>query len=374
MVVFLLIFGLLKLYLAFSARVAVSAADCHSLVQVLLPIKGSTPRLEEILRSVLTQTYTNFMVSFIIEKEDDDCHPLLKRLCDEFTGNEILVSGPTALCGQKNHSLAFGADHLRPETRIVVTCDSSSLARPDWLKSLTRPIREGKGLCVTTFRTFNPSCGSLAGVCQAIYGSLVSLLIAIEPKPWGGSTAIERDTFDRLDIRSHWLKTVVDDLVMGNVLGSNGLQVIFAPDSIMESPLNRQTFQGFLSFLHRQILFPKFTNPGVWLSSMVWQFLMTASCIFSFAILASNLCSFAFGLETLVALLYLLTLVGAFVVLNQINPHGVPVSLWLLAMFPLLLTTTYVYLRSVFVDYIDWSGKRYHCGRDGIVKSYEDLS
>lgn len=373
-VVFLLIFGLLKLVLAGNSRSQPSPMLPAPLIQVLCPVKGVSDCQDIVLRSLLDQSYSNFIVTFIIEDEFDPIRPLLQRLLADFPNVEVLISGATNLCGQKNHGLAFAAERLRPETEIVVTCDGNSIAGSDWLDSMSRPIRQGTASAVTTFRTFNPRPATLAGVCQAIYGAFLSLLIAIAPKPWGGSTAIKRGVFDRLNVSKYWRQTVVDDLVLGNVLSDSRVKIFFSLESVMETPLTSQSFSGFLGFIDRQILFPKFTNPGVWISSMIWQFMLSISFLASLWIVGTAFFHFSASLDVLASVFFLFAFFGAMLILNGIHPHSVPKSAWLVSAFPLMALLTYVYLRSLFLDYIDWSGKRYHCGQRGLVTRFEELS
>ena len=342
-------------------------------IEVLVPIKGVTELLEAVVDSILNQSYPHYNVTFIVEDENEMALPILENRCNQLERCRIVVAGKSLIGGQKNHNLVFASGLIREDTKIIVTCDSSNIARPNWLESLTLPIRSGLSPASTTFRAFHPDPLSVAGVCQAVYGSMLTLLIAVKPKPWGGATAIRRDVFENLKVRSAWRETVVDDLILGNLLEGAGIQIQVSPDSAMETPLRGQSIKGLLSFLHRQILFPKFTNPGVWLSSMAWQFLITASLVVSLFILGKSLLSLSIDGNTIVALCFLASLFGAFAVLNALNPYGLGLASWFIACIATLGVTSYVYVHSLFVDYIDWGGKRYHCGPSGVVKRFHEL-
>lgn len=343
------------------------------MVEILVPIKGVSEFQSVVVDSLLRQSYPSYKITFIIEDEQEPALPMLESKCSDLSRCAILVAGTSEAGGQKNHNLSFASGLILPDTKIIVTCDISNLAQPDWLDSLTLPIRTGRAVAATTYRTFHPNPLSLAGISQAVYGSMLSLLIAIKPKPWGGATAIRRDVFEALQVRMAWRDTVVDDLVLGNLLEEAGIEIQLAPDSAMETPLGRQSFKGLLSFLRRQILFPKFTNPGVWLSSMAWQFMMSASFLFSLFLVINSIVTLSLDLSAMIALGYLVVLFGSFVVLNALNPHGVMLLPWLMASVATLAVTTYVYVHSLFVDYIDWGGKRYHCGSKGVVKRFHSL-
>ena len=370
-VVFLLILGLLKLFLATRSGVADSPCNTHPMVEVLVPIKGVSEFQSVVIDSLLRQSYPDYKIYFIVEDDQEPALPMLEAKCRGLSHCAVLVAGASEAGGQKNHNLAFASGLIRPDTEIIVTCDISNLAQPHWLDSLTLPIRTGRAVASTTYRIFHPNPLSLAGVSQAVYGSMLSLLIAIKPKPWGGATAIRRDVFEALQVRAAWRKTVVDDLVLGNLLEEAGIEIQLAPDSAMETPLGRQSLKGLLSFLRRQILFPKFTNPGVWLSSMAWQFMMSASLILSVCLLVNAIVSQSLDLGAVVAFGYLVVLSGSFVVLRALNPHGIKLGPWLMASIATLGVTTYIYIHSLFVAYIDWGGKRYYCGPNGVVKWFD---
>ena len=180
------------------------------------------------------------------------------------------------MCGQKNHNLVQGIKHLSPSTEVVVFCDSSNMVDTDWLRRFTEPVRTGAFEVVTTFRAFDPRPATIWGICQAIYAAFLLLLIANKPKPWGGATAIARNTLDRLDVIGEWSRNVIDDLALGNILDKAGIPVFLDPRSLLRSPLPNQSLSGLIHYLDRQILFPKWTNPIIWFTTLLFQLSVTA--------------------------------------------------------------------------------------------------
>ncbi|MBM3302781.1 MAG: glycosyltransferase, partial [Deltaproteobacteria bacterium] len=121
-------------------------------LEILVPVKGVFPDQESILASLLKQDYASYGVMFIIEGEQDPANALIDKLCAQFPIARKVISGVSNACGQKNYNLVKGAGELRPETDIIVFCDSTNAAQPCWLRNFTAPLRAGKVEVVTTFR------------------------------------------------------------------------------------------------------------------------------------------------------------------------------------------------------------------------------
>ncbi len=342
-------------------------------IEVLVPIKGLLPDQESILEALLTQSYPAYHVIFIVESEEDPVNALLDEVCARHGHARKVISGVAERCAQKNHSLVQGLRHLRQETECLVFYDASNVADSQWLSRFTWPLRKGVSQVVTTFRAFEPIPQTLWGVAQAIYASFLLLLIANKPKPWGGATGIMRSTFDRSRVVDTWSRNVIDDLTLGNVLDKAGIPVLLDPINRLRSPLRRQSLWGFLNYLDRQILFPKFTNPFVW-AVMTGSYLNLTLAISVTAVLGLmfplNQAGAYFGFLSCGFLAFVVVVLMLF---RQLNPFSISASKWLAASFPFIFATAFVFLRSIFRSYIDWHGARYWPGKDGLVLSVKRI-
>lgn len=364
----LIILGTLKMR---SPRTGPSHNDrvvTPSPVEVLVPLTGVFPYQEETLSSLLEQTHSCYRVMFILESSDDPAESLVNRLCERYSHARKIISGLSRSCGQKNHNLLAGIRNLRPETKIIVICDSTNKADPEWLIRLTQPLETSRERVITTFRAFHPQPETVGGVCQAIYGSFLLVLALLRPMPWGGATAMRRDTFEELHVDDAWSRTVVDDLTLGNVLHRAGIQVTMDHENRLTSPLMNQTVVGFLDYLDRQILFPKFTNPGIWAATLISHLNTTAAVLVSFI---TGLALFPAGLvgPAAASMSYGL-LVGTLIVallLRCLNPFSVSIRSWLVAFYPCVFLAAFVFLRSLFRNYIRWHGRTYWVGAGGVV-------
>jgi ceramide glucosyltransferase len=336
-------------------------------LEVIVPLKGIVAGQEFPLESLLKQDYPSYGLIFVLESENDPANSTVDGLMERYPFARKVISGMAVLCAQKNHNLVAGLRSVKPETEILVFCDSTNAADPGWLRRLTRPLRSGDCQVITTFRAFRPDPVTLGAVCQAIYASFIRLLGAIKPTPWGGATAIRRETLEKLNIAQAWSRTVVDDLILGNALDRAGIRVCMDPHNLLKSPIQGQSVKGFLSYLDRQVLFPKFTNPWMWAAALVLHMNLTLAIIVAafMGVLfpagqVGALCGWlAYGFLAITALVAL--------VLKWTNPSRISVKHWLICFLPCIFLSAFVFLRSIFRNYIDWHGKRYWPGKGGVV-------
>lgn len=336
-------------------------------VEILVPVKGVSPCHEVSLRSLLEQDYAPYLVTFILESPHDPASSLVDELRSEYSIARKVISGISESCAQKNHSLVEGVKALQPETEILVFCDSTNEAESQWLKDFTAPLRAGDAQVVTTFRAFDPRPETIAGMCQALYASSIVVLNAMKKSPWGGATGIQRNVFESLRVVDTWSRTVVDDLVLGNVLRQAGVEVHFDPRHLLKTPLHGQTYRGLLSYLDRQILFPKFTNPGMWLSSLFCSVNLTMGMLAALCAAALYVLGYSGPLLGCASAVSLGVGVIAGLSLRSLSPLKLSASRWLISMIPLLVLGSFVFLRSIFVNSIEWHGTKYYPGNSGVV-------
>ena len=342
---------------------------------ILIPVKGPITDEGSILRSLLEQDHSAYYVTFIIESEDDPAKEVLDVLCKRFSHARTLVSTPSTSCCQKNQNLIKGVNHLHTETKIIVFCDSSNEAPSGWLARFVQPLENDSAQVVTTFRSFDPQPQTLGGICQTLYGTvLLAMMVLLPyPKPWGGATAIRRDVFEELDVKREWAHTIVDDLILGNVLDRAGIRVKLDLNNLLRTPLQNQTIKQFTSYLDRQIMFPKFTNPMIWLLSLLSHIDLPLS--FTVAIVMSTIL-FPAGLVNgslgMVALAYLGAVVLAAFLLRTLNPFSISFVRWLVAILPCTTMAAFIFLRSIFRNYIVWNGRKYIPGREGVILAVMD--
>ncbi|MEW6669117.1 MAG: glycosyltransferase family 2 protein [Thermodesulfobacteriota bacterium] len=338
--------------------------------EVLVPITGRFAGQEEIVRTLLAQDHPNYRVAFIVEGESDPANPMVDRLCLSHGNARKILSGVSLSCGQKNHNLITGIRNLRPETQVVVFCDATNRVDPGWLLRFTRPLDSDSNRVLTTFRDFDPIPPTLGGVCQAIYAAFLLVLPRLRPSPWGGATAMHRRLLERLRVTDAWSRTVVDDVVLGRLLYERRVPLILDRGNRLETPLRNRSMRDFLAYLERQVLFPKFADPFIWLATLALHLNLTLATLWAFLS-----CLALFPLHLVGAWAgwtawgFLLCEAVTALVLRGATSHRIPAWKWLIALYPCIILGAYVFLRSMFLREILWQGRRYLVGRDGMVLS-----
>ncbi|MGO9122729.1 MAG: glycosyltransferase family 2 protein [Desulfomonilaceae bacterium] len=344
------------------------------MMEILVPIKGVVPDQEKILESLLRQDYPSYNVIFLIESQDDPAGSLIDNLSSRFSHAKKVITGVAGLCGQKNHNLVQGMQNLSSNTEIIIFCDSSNMVGTNWLTHFTEPIRTGLFKVVTTFRTFDPRPATVWGISQAIYSAFLLLLIANKPKPWGGATAIDRKLFNDLNVIEEWSRNVIDDLALGNILDRAEIPVFLDPKSLLRSPLPNQSLSGFIHYMDRQILFPKWTNPIIWSGTLVFELGLTAATVIAVVIATF----FPFGLINPIlgwsSYIFIVVVFAAAFLFWSMNPFRISLFSWLISFLPFIFVTAFVFARSLFRNYIDWHGRRYYPAKGGVVLCVEVTS
>jgi len=368
----LLYLGLLKVSWGARKKQVVDHTVDAPPIEILVPVKGTNNTQKDALLSLITQDYPCHKVTFIIESLSDPASGVLDALCREFPNARKLIAGISSLCAQKNHNLVHGLSNLHPETAIVVFCDATNCAPPRWLQRFTEHLRKKEGEVVTTFRQFSPKPQTISGVSQALYGAVVLLLASVVPKPWGGGTAMRRETLEKIPIIETWSQTIVDDLTLGNILGKAGIGVHMDSRNLLQSPLPHHSFSAFAKYLDRQILFPKFTNHFIWGTLMVLHVNLTLSM--PLAALQAIMVSSGFSTDLLqyAWVAFLLCMVGLAESARRVVNPRISSWRWFTALIPVLGVGSFLFLKSIFTRSITWAGRVYWCGKGGVVKGIED--
>jgi cellulose synthase/poly-beta-1,6-N-acetylglucosamine synthase-like glycosyltransferase len=342
-------------------------------LEIIVPVKGQTESQKRILASLLLQEYKQYRVMFVVETSSDPANQVVNDLCEHYAHAFKIVSGKSRHCAQKNFNLIKGIQALDEKTELIVFCDSTNEVGPNWLKEFTFPLRDKACDVVTTFRGFKPEPENIWAVSQAIYGTLLLLLMTLAPRPWGGATGIRRSLVSKLNVAEAWSNTVVDDLVLGNVLEKAGCKTLFQPQLALKSPLFNQTFRQFADYLNRQLLFPKFTNPGIWLGTTIIE-LNFATCLAAVTVVAfiQLLGSMHWASWWVLALPPWVVAIGTFW-LRKYSLYTISSARWVLGTFVLIAVAGIILARSIFVKYIEWHGIKYWTTSGGVVVGVERL-
>lgn len=235
---------------------------------VIVPCKGIDEELEENIRPLLVQEYREYEVIFVTESAADPAHELISRMLKQTRRSAWLVAaGDAHNRGQKVHNLCAALDALDSIDRkaeILVFADSDARPTRQWLAELIAPLGDKRIGATTGFRWYLPIKGGLFSQLLSVWNSsALGLLGESSGLAWGGSTAIRRETFEKLDIRRRWDRAVSDDYVLTAALKEAGQRIKFIPQCLVASHADAG-LKDLLEFTTRQMRITRVYSPKVW--------------------------------------------------------------------------------------------------------------
>ena len=237
-------------------------------VSVIAPGRGLEPGLRENLQSLLEQDYPRYEVLFVFDREED---PAI-QLGDELGHGSsriarTIIAGSATDSGQKVHNLRVAVTEIDPQAEVIVFVDTDARPAKDWLKCLVAPLADETLGASTGYRWFVPSRGGIASRLRGVWNASVASALGSDTSKnfcWGGSTAIRRTTFEKLDVGERWRGTVSDDFTITRVLKEAKLPIHFTPNCIVAS-VGDCDFRELFEFTTRQIKITRVYASHLWL-------------------------------------------------------------------------------------------------------------
>jgi ceramide glucosyltransferase len=251
--------------------------DFQPFVSVIAPGRGLEPGLIDNLRPLVTQDYPRHEVLFVFDALDD---PAL-RIVDELksTSTRTIIAGPATDSGQKVHNLRVAVNEVDPQSEVLVFVDTDARPAKDWLRKLVAPLADETLGASTGYRWFIPDHGGIASRLRSVWNASVASALGSNTAKnfcWGGSTAIRRATFTKLDVSERWRGSVSDDFTITHVLKEAKLPIHFTPLCLVAS-VGDCGFRELIEFTTRQIKITRVYAPHLWLP------LLLGSALFAIA-------------------------------------------------------------------------------------------
>jgi ceramide glucosyltransferase len=336
----------------------------------IVPVAGTSPGLEERLATFLTQDYPDYQVIFAVRDLDDPAARLLSRFIRPQPQARLVVAGPARNCGQKNTNLLAGVKLAGEDPDLLVFADANQTAPPDFLRRLVAPVVRGEAEVASGYHHLIPSHRGLAGWGRALT-VLTLYLTKTLPRlnqPWGGATAIRRETFYALGVQRLWGETVVDDVSLAARVRRAGLGTALAPGAALTTPSSADTWSSWQDWLFRQWIYLKFYLPGSWLAAGI--FLQLAVILTLVAVLRVSLALVhaMWSFWDLPAAGFLSGLAALALALRPLHPAPPSPARWLAAGLAALVMASWVHLKTAFSHRITWRGLTYRMAPGGRVR------
>jgi ceramide glucosyltransferase len=246
--------------------------DFQPFVSVIAPTRGIEPGFAENVRPLMVQDYPAYEVLFVFDDPADAALEIVKQ----FSGR-IVISGPANGTGQKVHNLIAAVNEIDERCDVIVFVDTDARPERDWLRKLVAPLSDQNLGASSGYRWFIPERGGLASRLRGVWNASIASALGEDTKKnfcWGGSTAIRRETFERLSVAKRWAGTVSDDFTITKVLKEAQLPIHFTPNCLVPS-VGDCDFRELLEFTTRQIKITRVYASHLWLPLMLGAGLFT---------------------------------------------------------------------------------------------------
>ena len=253
--------------------------DFHPFVSLIAPGRGLEPGLVENVTTLLTQDYPAYEVLFVFDREDDPALNVLEELIKHGFPpvTRTIIAGPATDCGQKVHNLRVAVDEIDPQSVVLVFVDTDARPAKDWLRKLVAPLADETVGAATGYRWFIPERGGIASQLRGVWNASVASALGGDRAKnfcWGGSTAIRRATFARLNVSERWRGSISDDFTITRVLKEAKLPIHFTPLCLVAS-VGDCDFHELIEFTTRQIKITRVYASHLWLPLLLGSSLFT---------------------------------------------------------------------------------------------------
>ena len=231
----------------------------HDRITVFCPCKGTDSEFEKNIRSILDQDYPNYDIIFIVESGDDPAFTALRNLGI----SKILIAGHATDCGQKVHNLAYAVTHSDHAADIYVFCDSDARFSRNWLAKLVAPLDATN--ITTGYRWYAAARADLPTLMRSGWNASSVGVLGDHNRnfAWGGSTAIYRETFERLNILRAWHGSVSDDYAITNAAHRAGAKILFVPECLIPT-YGECSWRELFEFTTRQVVITRVYHARLW--------------------------------------------------------------------------------------------------------------
>lgn len=356
----------------FRDELAKPASTYTPFVSVFVPCRGIDQGMLENLDALLSQDHPDYEVVFIVDEESDKAKDLIEAAWREARRQVKLVVAPKATdSSQKVENLREGVTYADERTEVFVFADSDARPSREWLRSLVAPLTDENVGAATGYRWFISPRRTFAAEIRNMWNAPIASALGPNRASnfcWGGSTAVRRDVFERLDIRERWKGTLSDDFTVTRAMNDARLDIVFVPQALIPS-IEDCGWRHLFEFTTRQMKITRVYMPKLWVLSFI------GSGLFNLVMLASllivifsprNDLNVAIALLTIVLITFFsigkswLRLTAVRLALKQ---YGLELRQQVLPQFALWTLTPAVFLYNCSVAFLSrrvtWRGTRY---------------
>ncbi|MDF1657579.1 MAG: glycosyltransferase [Verrucomicrobiales bacterium] len=195
-----------------------------------------------------------------VSKEDPHwTHPESDKSLKEIT---LVCAGTSEAEGQKVHNQRAAFEQLTTADEVVVFVDADIVFKSDWLAKIAAPINQKTHPLATTYRWLIPKRPTLPNQVASVINGSITTQGGWESTTvlWGGSMAIARSVFDKLDVPTLLKGSLNDDLRLSKAARAAGHRIAFIRSLIVPTMIDFN-WRSFFEFAKRQYTQVKFFSP-----------------------------------------------------------------------------------------------------------------
>jgi len=260
--------GGIRYFRYFRQEIAKPGSNYTPFATVITPCKGVDEDLEQNLSSLLGQNYPDYEVIFVVDCPTDPAVEVINRIDP---GARVVIAPQAADSSQKVENLREGVLQADERSDVFVFVDSDARPSSHWLRHLVAPLADEKIGAATGYRWFISKRVTFASEMRNMWNASIASALGPNRRSnfcWGGSTAIRREVFNRLDVRERWRGTLSDDFTVTRTMNDAGFEIYFVPQALTPS-IESCSFRELMEFTTRQMKITRVYAPKLWLMSFL---------------------------------------------------------------------------------------------------------
>ncbi len=291
-------------------EIAKQYPDFIPFVSVFVPCRGVDDGLKKNLSAIIAQNYPLFEIIFVSDRMDDPALALIEEVRRSFTGPSmrVVIAGPATDTSQKVHNLRAAVAEADSESEVFAFVDTDARPSNTWLRDLVAPLRDESIGATTGYRWFVAQ-GSFAAHLLSVWNAAIASALGAQSDKnfcWGGSTAIRRRLFERLNIAERWRGTASDDFMLTRALHEARLPIKFVPQCLTPS-FGDCSGRELIKFTTRQLKITRAYAPHLWKAVLTGSIIFVLTFFGGFGLMVSRA---AMGLPFAPPLLALVVMFG----------------------------------------------------------------
>lgn len=269
---------------------------------VIAPCRGVDQGLRQNLAALFEQDYPAYEIIFVTGDANDPACAFIEEARREaeknhsrasaanFLQSRVVIAGRARGRSQKIHNLLAAIRETDARSEVFVFVDTDARPSSGWLRALVAPLADERVGAATGYRWFFPVRNAFPSHLRAAWNASIASALGADGRKnfcWGGSTAIRRETFERVRVADAWRGALSDDFALMRALHEADLPIHFVPQVLAASHEDCTLLELF-EFTTRQMKITRVYAEHFWKLSLVGTLLFTSVFCVGVAILITR--------------------------------------------------------------------------------------